>query len=307
MLAVKIIAAVLLFLLAGGIVTGYFVMRAGCLGSRKEPVAVGTPDRPRFVDGINEGRQWFFSALPEEVEILSHDNLRLHGYYLPGSTNNTLIVMHGYHSAPAHDTAPMLRFYHELGFNLLLPDQRAHGKSEGKYLTFGVLESRDVCRWIDFLNERGRPDNIFLTGSSMGGATVCMASLLELPDNVRGIIADCPFGNPTELYSYTMSFRTRVPARPVLYFCSIWTRILSGWKYNDVVYSDYARARLPLLILHGDKDRTVPHYMSEKLFRHYGGEKQYELFPDCAHVYAYLKDPPRYERAVRDFISKHSK
>ena len=119
MLALKIIAALLLVLLAGGIAMGYFVMRAGCLGSRKEPVAVGTPDRPLFVDGINEGKRWFFSQAPEEAEILSHDGLRLHGYYLSGSTNNTLIVMHGYHSGAAHDTAPMLRFYHELGFNLL--------------------------------------------------------------------------------------------------------------------------------------------------------------------------------------------
>ncbi len=303
----KIFAGILLLIFLLIMLVAYIIVKSTCTGKREMPVPVSTPIRPDFAERITQGQQWFWSNKTEEREILSHDGLRLHGYYLQGSGKDTMILMHGYRSAAVYEFAPMVRFYHELGYSLLLPDQRAHGKSEGKYLSFGIKESRDVLSWIEHLNESEQPDNIFLAGVSMGGASVCMASLLELPPNVRGIIADCPFGDPGDQFAYSMSLRTRVPPRPMMYFCSIWTGILAGWKFSDVVKEDYAHARLPLLLLHGTADPTVPHYLSESIIAHYGGQKQYELFEDCAHVYAYMKDTPRYQRLVTQFLDKHSK
>ena len=74
-----------------------------------------------------------------------------------------------------------------------MTDARAHGKSEGEYIGFGVLDRFDAKKWIDYAIERfGENVNIFLHGESMGGATVLMAGGLNLPKNVKGIISDCP-------------------------------------------------------------------------------------------------------------------
>ena len=306
MLAIKILAGVALLLISIGLSIGFLVIWGSCLGTHVTPEPVATEARPGFVESITKGKEWFFSQNPQEAEIVSHDGLRLHAYYLSADSQNTIIMMHGYRSGPAHEFAPMFRFYHELGYNLLVPDQRAHGKSEGKYLSFGILERLDVCRWAEYLNDRYAPKNIFLIGASMGGAAVCMATLLTLPENVRGVIADCPFTDPTAQFTYSMSFHTKVPAPPVLYFCSIWSRLLWHWKLEDVRIDDYSAARLPLLILHGSADPTVPHRMSEMIKEHYGGGLQYELFDDCPHIYAYLKDTPRYQRLVAEFLSKYA-
>ena len=87
-----------------------------------------------------------------------------------------------------------------------------------------------------------------------------------------------------------------------MYLCGIWSRILGGWHFTDLMVEDYRKAALPLLILHGTADPTVPHILSEDIERHYGGKVQRELFEGCAHAYAYLSDTPRYQKLVLEFI-----
>lgn len=302
----KILAAILLLAILVMMAVAYLIVKSTCTVNKKDiPTPVSTTARPRFAEEILAGQKWFFEQPLTTLTTTSHDGLKLSGYYLSADSDNTLILMHGYRSTAVYEFAPLLRFYHELGYNLLLPDQRAHGQSEGKYLSFGIKERYDVVAWAEYLNQTEKPKNIFLSGMSMGGAAVSMATLLKLPENVRGVIADCPFGDPTEQFAYSMSLRTKVPARPVIYFCSIWTRLLAGWQFNEVIGADYQHAKLPLLLIHGTADPTVPHALSQTIFDYYGGPKQYELFDSCGHVYASMKEPERYRALVSEFLNKY--
>lgn len=132
--------------------------------------------------------------LPHEVLTLtSHDGLKLQGIYYPaeGGSNLTVICAHGYTSHAEREWAFPGLFYHSLGYNVLIPYQRAHGPSQGKYITFGALEHLDMMGWIDRVNQMTPNGKIVLHGLSMGGGIVLFMADKELP-NVACLIADAP-------------------------------------------------------------------------------------------------------------------
>ena len=132
--------------------------------------------------------------LPHEtVQMRSFDGLTLKGIYYPAeqSSDVTVICAHGYTSHAEREWAFPGLFYHSLGYNVLIPYQRAHGLSQGKHLTFCALEQRDMMDWVDLINRRKPSGSIFLHGLSMGGSIVLTLADKEMK-NVRGLISDAP-------------------------------------------------------------------------------------------------------------------
>ena len=89
----------------------------------------------------------------EDWEITSHDGLSLKAVFYPGTTNKTMIWVHGYTSHAERESAFPSLFYHSMGYNVLIPYLRTHGPSEGKYISFGPLETLDMMAWVDVINE----------------------------------------------------------------------------------------------------------------------------------------------------------
>lgn len=129
----------------------------------------------------------------EWLEITSHDGLKLKGVYYRNSNskNVTVICVHGYTSYAEREWAFPGLFYLSLGYNVLIPYQRAHGPSEGKYITFGAMEHKDMLEWISKINEMNPDDSIIIHGLSMGGGIALDLADKEMK-NVKGIIADAP-------------------------------------------------------------------------------------------------------------------
>ena len=127
------------------------------------------------------------------IEIKSFDNLTLRGRYYPSENNDapTLIFIHGFTSHAERESAFPGLFYLSLGFNVLIPYQRAHGLSEGNFITLGALESKDMEDWIAKVNEITPKSKIVLHGLSMGGGIALDLINKEL-NNVVGIISDAP-------------------------------------------------------------------------------------------------------------------
>ena len=153
-----------------------------------------------YLDYVLKEQEWLKEHQEQELkEIKSKDGLTLRAAYIPREdAKGTIICMHGYHSTNNIEFVPEVRFLWNLGYNVLLPWQRSHGKSEGRYITYGVKERHDLKRWILYTNRHlgAKNKDIFLCGISMGCATTLMAAGLDLPDNVKGIIADCGFTSP---------------------------------------------------------------------------------------------------------------
>lgn len=241
----------------------------------------------------------------EMIETRSHDALRLAGRYYHTRVGAPLaICFHGYRATSIRDFCGGARLLLELGYNVILVDQRSQGASEGHSVTFGVLERYDVLSWISYARERfGKDVPITLYGISMGAATVLMAAGFALPENVRGIVADSPYSSPKDIIQ-KVARDMKLPPRLSWPFVSIGANLFGRFDPAACTAAGSVEGcDIPILIIHGGGDRFVPPAMSREIAAANPAIERHE-FPDAAHGISFLKDRPRYEAIVREFTAK---
>ena len=210
----------------------------------------------------------------EDVYQTAFDGLKLHASYFPAINENAgkkriVICFHGYTSKSLADFTGLTDYYFRNGYAMLHPDARAHGDSEGEYIGFGCLDRKDALGWIDWVIQKcGTDVEIFLHGISMGGATVLMASGLTLPPQVKGIISDCAFTSPKEVFTHVLKNMIHLPSFPMMQFADVYNRQLAGYGLNDCnAAEEVKKAEKPILLIHGTGDTFVPFEMCEKIQR----------------------------------------
>jgi alpha-beta hydrolase superfamily lysophospholipase len=178
-----------------------------------------------------------------------------------------IICFHGYKGNYKDNNFGLKKYAFDNNFNLLLVSQRSHYESEGKSITFGIKERRDVQVWANYISEKYPKNKIILAGTSMGGATVLMASDLTLPRNVVGIIADAPFNSPEEVMHETIR-RKKLPVKFVSLFAYYSGVIFGNFniKYHTSLKS-IRKTKLPILIIHGKSDNTICYKLSEEMLK----------------------------------------
>lgn len=241
----------------------------------------------------------------EEVYIES-DGLKLYGRYYHSADGAPLqILFHGYRSNAYRDFCGGLDLALHAGHNAILVDQRAHGKSEGKCLSFGVLERKDVLSWVNYAISRfGADTKIVLSGVSMGAATVLMAAELPLPENVVGIMADCGYSSPREIIRKVMAER-HYPV-PVMYpFVRLGGLVYGGFDIESAsAIHSLQKAKIPVLLIHGEDDRFVPCDMSRDMAKACASDVTILTVPGAGHGLSYMVDHPAYVQHVQEFCKK---
>ena len=261
------------------------------------------------LEEIDREMAWFRAQEPEELTIRSRDGLKLCGSYLEApDAKACMLLCHGYRSRGGLDFALVLRTLYEHGCSVLVIDQRAHGRSEGKYIAYGVLERYDCQQWAWFLHAKlGGRVPIFLEGMSMGASTVMMAAELALPPSVVGIIADCGYNSPWEELRHCIKYRYHLPVFPVLPLTELMCRLVAGYSLKGAsAAASLANSPLPLLIIHGMDDDFVPATMTAENYAAAAGEKRQILVPGARHALSYLVDRERLEKELMDFIDSHA-
>ena len=242
-----------------------------------------------------------FEKLPlEEHTIISFDGLKLYGYLLKGDKkpNEYVICVHGYKSSMKYDYCDKIKIYQDRGCNVLLLNDRAHGKSEGDYLGFSEHDKRDVARWIDYLNDNFDNPKIYLHGVSMGGATVIHCADMNLK-NVCGIIDDCGFDSIVNISKYLMKDIYHLPYNPFGNLAWMWSVIITGISFNTTMGEDCVKnSSVPILFIHGKQDHYVPCYMSEMMYEACSQPKELHVIDNCGHAAAYMVAPEEYAAAV---------
>lgn len=305
--ALFLLVAVLLLML----VSGTYVFLVACVRRKDTPWLVEEEVKKtafwKYYDYILASSRWLSEHDAEDVYINSDDGLRLHGLWIPAkNARGTVLFAHGYRSTYLVDFGAAFSFYHNRGMNLLIPDQRAHGKSQGRFITFGVKESDDMKKWLAFHNAHLGSVPVILNGISMGASTMMYLADQELPTNVCGMIADCGFTSPKEIITEVFHRVTHLPAAPSIWIADLLARIFAKFSlYEKDTRKTLAKSRLPILIVHGKEDGFVPCQMSEAGFAACAGPKKLLLVDDADHGLSFIKDPDSYTTLVEDFLNKY--
>lgn len=257
-------------------------------------------------EGIRKSVAWMAERPYEPITITSFDGSKLFArYYHVAEDAPVQILFHGYKSSSLLDCSGGSYFAEQLGHNAIVVDQRSHGQSDGTVITFGIKERKDCLCWIQYAIRRfGKDVPIMLSGLSMGAATVLMATDLNLPSNVKGIIADCPYCSPKEII---MKVAKQMHFPPRLMFPFVW---LGGFLFGhfNLLESSAIEAiktcDIPILILHGDADELVPYEMSAKMQKCGAKDITLESFAGAGHGLSYMILPDKYEKVVLEFVRR---
>ena len=269
----------------------------------------GEEDEDETSGAINkEAEKWLLEESNYKDEyITSFDKLKLHGYKInnKNTSNKWVIAVHGY-TSEGIKMSNVAKEYYNMGYNILIPDLRAHGKSEGDYIGMGWDDRKDIISWIDFIIKEDPNAQIVLHGVSMGASTVLMASGEDLPSNVKSIVADCGYTSVWDQFSYQLKELFNLDAFPFMHVSSIVTKIRAGYWLNEAsAIEQVEKSKTPILYIHGDKDDFVPFYMMDELYDNTKSEKEKLVVEGAAHAKSSTVNPDLYWSTIENFINKY--
>ena len=244
-------------------------------------------------------------AYPHEaLSMRARDGLTLRANWYPnGGAKRTVILVHGWRSAPWWDFGGVFEALYAAGYAILAVSQRALYESEGTYVTYGVREKDDLRDWIDLILERfGSDRRIALMGVSMGAATVLLASGQELPDAVKCAVSDCAYTRAAELFR-----KGSHGWLPVSRFCVNFVSYLrTGVGYLGAnCLKAVQRSHTPTYFVHGDADEVVPYRMMGELYDACAAKKERWTVPGAKHGEAYATDPDGYLARILPFLERY--
>jgi len=310
---ILILVIIVLVLVAAVFAVAWVLIRMTFVRNAAMDQGIDPGDSPAWQEYYRyakKGITWIESQPLEKCESTSFDGLKLRGVFLPAEaeTKRTIVCIHGYKTYGCYDCGAMAPFLHSLGWNLLIPDDRAHGKSEGKYIGFGNLDSQDCLTWCRWLTDRmGNDCKIVLYGISMGAASVLSAAGdPKAPEQISGVVADCGFSSGWEEVRMQLKNQFHLPSFPLLPAADFVMRRAAGYSLKGRAPIDrVADIHVPLLIIHGKSDDFVPASMGEELFAAAGSEDKHFLSVEGAvHAHSYITATDKYEEAFRELISK---
>ena len=257
----------------------------------------------------DERLAWMKAQQFTEYTLQNADGQTLKAFFLPADTDSDryAICSHGYRCHGRREFRYITKFYHDRGFNVLMVDHRAHGDSEGAWITFGKKESEDLLLWIDWVkSEKNADAQIVLHGVSMGAATVLMLSdRTEILPNVKYIVSDCAF---TTVYDQFRSVieKTRIPFRPLFAGVDVVNRALTGFSLQDASPITHVQnACVPILFVHGAADDFVPTEMGKINYEACTSEKDLLLVDGAGHAESYQTDSAAYDAKMEAFMDKY--
>ena len=255
---------------------------------------------------LNDAQKWLEEKSNySDKYIESYDKLQLHSYVVTQNSNKWAIVVHGY-GGSGKLMSDKSKYFYDMGYNVLIPDLRGHGKSEGDYIGMGWKDRLDIISWINFIIKENPNAEIVLHGTSMGAATVLMTSGENLPSNVKAIVADCAYTSAWDEFSYQLETYLKVPSYYILNVTNMVTKLKAGYSLKEASALECVKkATVPILYIHGDKDKFVPYSMMDKLYDATNSPKEKLTIEGGEHANSDLVSPFLYWLTVEDFLNQY--
>ncbi len=264
----------------------------------------GINEKDIFYKELDEGAKKISENEDEIIKIKAFDGIDLVGHWIPcENAKRNIIAMHGWRSSWDRDFGAISSFWQENGCNVLYVEQRGQNNSGGDYMGFGLIERYDCIEWVKWLLENksnGLP--IYLGGVSMGATTVLMAAGLGLPKEVKGIIADCGFTSPHEIWKHVVKNNMKLSfglmGRIANDMCK--RKINFGSREYSTIEAMKVN-KTPVLFIHGSDDHFVPITMTYENYKACNGDRRLFVVPGAEHGMSYFVDKEGYESEFLDF------
>lgn len=308
MIFLILILLVLILIVLGGAFYVYRVAFYSKYGEQGDEYAIPSsdqydPHKKEMISLIDK----VFEREYEDVYIKSFDGLMLHARYYHIKDGAPLdIGLHGYRATAIRDFCVGANASFARGHNMLLIDERGLGKSQGNTITMGIKERKDALSWVNYAIDRfGKDVKIVLYGVSMGATSVVMSTSLDLPDNVKGVIADCPYNSPVDIILHVAKKTINLPRFFVLSLAVTAAAVYGHFNLLETTCEkSVKKTRVPVLVIHGEDDRYVPCYMSEAIKNSNPEMVSRYTFPKAGHGISYFADKKRYSDLVEEFFEE---
>ncbi len=299
-----IILVVLILIL---VITNIFYVSTILKNGVNKQVPLDAESWKNLKNKIDERKEYFLSKNPINLE-LNFDGTIRRAYLRENKESNKLIIIsHGYRSQGLIDYSLIAHYYLDLGFNILVVDHAAHGRSDGKIIGFGIKDYKPLLEWIKLMDERyNHQMKIYLHGISMGANTVLLCANGDLPLSVKGIIADCGYTSAWEEFKHVTKGQLHLPIFPFLYTLRIEALLRAKYDIKKGNTIDTLKeAKVPVLFIHGDNDDFVPIKMTYENYEACISKKELLIIKGASHAMSHEVDPDLYEKKVLEFIREN--
>lgn len=289
----KIIGLIVLILLCGSIGVGHYFVNyalspASNSSERNVKTTVHASNSNELIMNKNkEDEMKKANAFYKETSltsITSKDKLKLSGNYKTQDSHKWALIIHGY--------------------NVLLPDDRASGKSEGNHIGMGYLDKNDMKLWINWILNKDPQAKIIVHGVSMGGATTMMLSG-DHPKNVVGYVEDCGYTSVYDIFSSELKKRFGLPPFPVMDISNMMSNIEAGYDFKKASSLEAVKkCNKPMMFIHGTKDDFVPYSMGLEVYKAANCEKELYSVKGATHANSLYMNPDAYWNKVFKFINE---
>lgn len=262
-----------------------------------------TPYKP-YIPLVKDSIAYLNTIPKQTLVIKSFDGLSLYGDYFNNNSDTTIIFFHGYNARPLNNFALVAKTLFDEGYNILLVTQRSHGISEGKYITFGINERKDVISWCNKINLDYNPKNIIIYGLSMGCATVAMSLELDLPSNVKAAVLDCGFKSIPDLLDHLSMTAMKRKSKLALKMMELFAKLFGKFDiYASSAIKSIENSKIPCFFLHGKDDNIVPFFHGEDNFNACKTYKDAIFIDNVTHARAFYAAYPDGKDKLLNFIN----
>lgn len=260
-------------------------------------------------DPLFSEKIWYKSFPKQKWELKVEPKIKLFANYVDHHSEKTAILLHGFMS-DGDSMGAFSKMFYDMGYNILIPDARAHGRSQGKYIGYGWREKQDVLKWIkQIITKNGQNQKIVIMGQSMGGATAMMVSGMKLPKQVKCFIEDCGYSTVKEEVTYQAQQTVGLPSplcKPLVEGVSVINKRRNKFFLEEASsIKQLKKNTRPIFFIHGKRDHVVPTKMVYENYKATNAPKELWVTQLASHAQSYPMYKEEYEEKVRMFLQKY--
>ncbi len=244
------------------------------------------------------------SFSPKGVTLPSRDGTSLFARWFYIGSSKTVILAHGFKASAYSNCCKQAEFFLSQGYNVLLIDQRAHGKSDGKAITFGLTEQFDFLDWLTWVHNNTSSKTVIAYGVSMGSAAVAYASAKVSSDDLQAMILDCGYSSPYEQMD-NIAKEKHIPWKLMSPIVRLTVRIIFKCDLRDRVSTSLSKTSVPAFFIHGTEDEVVHCDHSKRNYSSCSSPKEFFLVEGAHHTTAFICGGDELKTKLLFFIDKY--